>query len=85
MDILDIKIQKEKLKEIASKSVLFSVAPEELEEFKREVNQIPETESGFNSLNELMSAFEGEMGEVKRKMGELKALREKVIELTDSL
>jgi hypothetical protein len=85
MDILDIKIKKEKVKEIASKSVLFSVAPEELEEFKKEVSQIPETESGINALNELMSAFENETGEVKNKMNELKSLRDKIVELENSL
>lgn len=85
MDILDIKIKKEKLNEIAGKSVLFSVAPEELDEFKKEVSQIPETESGLNALNELMSAFENETSEVKNKMNELKLLRKKVIELESSL
>jgi hypothetical protein len=85
MDIIDIKIQKEKVKEIASKSVLFSVAPEELEEFKQEVNKIPETESGFSALNELMSAFKDETGEVEFKMNELKELIKRLTELENSL
>ena len=60
MDILDIKINKEKLKQLAKNSVLFSVSPEDLSEFIKLVDSIEENEKGAEKIIFLMNKFEQE-------------------------
>jgi len=60
MDILDIKIKKEKLKEIAKKSVLFSVSKEALEDFIKAVDLVSEDEKGSEELDSLFQMFQSE-------------------------
>ncbi|MSR71576.1 MAG: hypothetical protein EXS50_02840 [Candidatus Taylorbacteria bacterium] len=64
MDILDIKINKEKLKQLAKNSVLFSVSIEDLNDFLRLVDSIEENDNGAEKITFLMNKFNQEKDSV---------------------
>ena len=57
MNILEIKIKKEELKEIARKSLLFSISPDELNDFLTLVDSIEENETGLEKIKFLYNQF----------------------------
>jgi hypothetical protein len=64
MDIIDIKINKEKLKQLAKNSILFSVSPDDLNDFLRLVDSIEENDNGVEKISFLMNKFEQEKDSV---------------------
>ncbi len=60
MDTLEIKLKKEKVKEMAKNSILFSSSEEALETLIKGVDMITEDEQGNNELDELIQKFKTE-------------------------
>jgi len=84
MDILEIKLNKAKLKDVAKNSLLFSVAPEELKEFCVKVDNIPENEDGAKAINELMSSFTEEKAEVIKSLSGVKETQKQIHAILDT-
>ncbi len=68
MNILDIKINKEKLKQLAKNSVLFSVSPEELNDFTNSVDSIEENDIGSDKIIFLINQFEEEKANITKTL-----------------
>jgi hypothetical protein len=66
MDIIDIKINKEKLKQLAKNSILFSVSPDDLNDFLKLVDSIEENDNGSEKITFLMNRFEQEKVNVSK-------------------
>lgn len=66
MDISNIKIKKEKLKQIASRSVLFSASADALNDFIKAVDVIEENEQTEGYLDDMIKKFEEEREEVTK-------------------
>jgi hypothetical protein len=64
MQTLDIKINKEKLKDLAKKSILFSVSPEDLNDFLKLIDSVEENTDGEEKINFLLKKFQEERNTV---------------------
>jgi hypothetical protein len=60
MDILDLKLKREELKNIAKRSLLFSVDIDSLNEFLRQVDLIDENDKGLEYVEFLLNKFRQE-------------------------
>ena len=60
MDILDIKIKKEKLKQQARSSVLFAASNEALDDFIKAVDSLEENEHIEEYLDDMINRFNEE-------------------------
>lgn len=72
-DIIDFKIKKEKLKQLASKSVIFGATDEIHSDFVKALDLIKEDEEGLKSLDYL---FESILEEKKLAQDKIKEVLE---------
>jgi hypothetical protein len=74
MSDLDLKIKKEKVKQLASNSILFKISSDELETFKKGIDNLPNKEGSMEVLSDMESTFLEEFDEIKDHLVDLKPL-----------